>query len=163
MFAPNGAPAILLELFPSLKCKLSFSFQTSSRKGPKERIVIEELRFFRDQNYWSEFTNLKLDPELQLLEPIPEIGLEAGDLIVGICDHGNICGWTPDQVYSEIEKQGKRSSLDFKKVPWYLPETLEATDFSLTYIKKNSVTQAKETGLLSQKKVLTITTSPFSY
>jgi hypothetical protein len=111
------------------------------------------LRFFRDENYWSEFTNFKLNPELQLLEPIPEIGLEAGDLIVGICDYGNICGWTPEQVYSEVEKQGKRSSLDFKKVPWYVPETLEATDFSLTYIKKNSVAQAKETGLLSQKKV----------
>ena len=45
----------------------------SGRRPPKQRVVIEELRFFLDQNYKDEFTNFQLTENLKFEQPIPDI------------------------------------------------------------------------------------------
>ena len=45
----------------------------SGRRPPKQRVIIEELRFFLDQNYKDEFTNFQLTENLKFEQPIPDI------------------------------------------------------------------------------------------
>ena len=122
-------------------------------RHPKERVIIEEIRFFLDPNYREVFTNFDLTPDLKFDQPIPDISIEKNDLLVAICGD-DVRGWSVKKVQTRIQQQKQLAPTRYEKGPWYSMGTIEVTDFSLTCIRSKGVHQAIANNLLDKKKVI---------
>ena len=81
-----------------------FRQKMATRRAPKERVIIEEIRFFLDPNYKEVFTSFDLTSDLKFDQPIPDISIEKNDLLVGICGE-DVRGWSIEKIRTRIQKQ----------------------------------------------------------
>ena len=129
-----------------------FRQKMATRRAPKERVIIEEIRFFLDPNYKEVFTSFDLTSDLKFDQPIPDISIEKNDLLVAICGE-DVRGWSIEKIRTRIQKQKQLAPTRYEEGPWYSMGNIEVTDFSLTCIRSRSVNQAIANNLLDKKKV----------
>ena len=125
----------------------------ASRAGPKERVLIEQVRLFLDSQEYDHLTNFVLTPALQFEEPIIDLGVGKLDLLTDICDE-NVIGSSVENVLKKIQSEKNKSPIYYDEGKhWWSIGGIEVRDFSFTYIKAQCIPTVQASGLLTSKKV----------
>ena len=124
-----------------------------SRAGPKERIIVEQIRLFLDSNKYDHLTNFVLTPSLQFQEPIIELGIGKFDALIELCEQSTR-GSSVEDILKKIQSEKDKSPIYYDQGKhWWSISGVEVRDFNFTIIKAHCIPTAQSLGIFKSNKV----------